>query len=153
MKSTIELIIESRYEFVELVGAAARNVTELVGFDEETASWVELAVRESVINAIKHGNRLVADRPVEVKFSLNADSITVWVRDRGDGFDSTHVPDPLDPENLLKSNGRGIFYMRTFMDDVQYSTHPQGGTVVRMTKRRPNPEEKGEMTGDGVSHD
>jgi serine/threonine-protein kinase RsbW len=149
MKGTIELTIESRYEFLELVGAATKHVTEMVGFDEDAASWIELSVRESVINAIKHGNRLVTEVPVEIRFTLDADRLTVYVRDRGHGFDPTQLPDPLDPENLLNPNGRGIFYMRTFMDEVDYSSHPHGGTVVRMIKRRLDPAQKGETTSDG----
>jgi serine/threonine-protein kinase RsbW len=149
MKGTIELTIESRYEFLELVGAATKHVTEMVGFNEDSASWIELSVRESVINAIKHGNKLSAEIPVEIRFTLDADKLTVYVRDRGTGFDPTQLPDPLDPENLLNPNGRGIFYMRTFMDEVDYSSHPQGGTVVRMIKRCSDPQHKGEMTSDG----
>lgn len=140
MKGTIELTIESRYEFVELVGAATKSLTDMVGFDEDTANWVELSVRESVINAIKHGNGLSPDKNVEVKFVLESEALIVYVRDRGEGFDPTQLPDPLDPDNLLNPNGRGIFYMKTFMDEVDYSSHPQGGTVVRMIKRRPSPQ-------------
>jgi serine/threonine-protein kinase RsbW len=153
MKNTVELTIESRYEFIEVVGSVTKCVTDLVGFDEDSANWVELSIRESVINAIKHGNSLVAEKPVEIRFTLETEALTVYVRDRGEGFDPTQVPDPLDPENLLNPNGRGIFYMRTFMDEVEYSHHPQGGTVVRMIKRRSEPKEKGENTGDGQSHD
>lgn len=153
MKGTIELTIDSRYEFVELVGAAAKNVTDMVGFDEDTSNWIELSIREAVINAIKHGNRLAPDTPVDVKFGLDNGELTVHVRDRGEGFDPTQLPDPLDPENLLNPNGRGIFYMRTFMDEVDYSNHPQGGTVVRMIKRRSDLQDKGENTNDGPRND
>jgi len=152
MKGTIELTIESRYEFVEVVGAAAKSVTEMVDFDDDTSNWIELAVRESVINAIKHGNLLDIEKAVEIKFAFDQAALTVYVRDRGAGFDPTDLPDPLDPENLLNPNGRGIFYMRTFMDEVDYSTHPQGGTVVRMIKRRSDAQDKGETASDG-SHD
>lgn len=153
MKGTIELTIESRYEFIELVAAVTKSATELAEFEEDTANWVELSVRESVINAIKHGNRLSVDKPVDIKFTLEGASMTVHVRDRGEGFDPTELPDPLDPENLLNPNGRGIFYMRTFMDEVEYSNHPQGGTVVRMIKRSPTGQDKGEQTSDGPRND
>jgi serine/threonine-protein kinase RsbW len=140
MKGTIELTIESRFEFVEFAGAATKSLTELLEFDEETANWIELSVREAVVNAMKHGNRLSAEKSVDIKFALEHEIFTVYVRDRGEGFDPTQLPDPLDPDNLLNPNGRGIFYMRTFMDEVEYSNHPQGGTVVRMIKRRTGPE-------------
>jgi serine/threonine-protein kinase RsbW len=153
MKDTIELTIESKYEFIELVGSVTKNVTEMVGFDDEASNWIELAIRESVINAIKHGNRLEADKPVDIKFTLGGSTLTVYVRDRGPGFDPLLIPDPLDPENLLNPNGRGIFYMRTFMDEVDFSHHPEGGTVVRMVKRRSESENKGDTGDDGSSND
>ena len=153
MKDTIELTIESKYEFVELVGSVTKNVTEMVGFDDEASNWIELAIRESVINAIKHGNRLEADKPVDIKFTLGGSTLTVYVRDRGPGFDPLLIPDPLDPENLLNPNGRGIFYMRTFMDEVDFSHHPEGGTVARMVKRRSESENKGDTGDDGSSND
>ena len=153
MKDTIELTIESKYEFVELVGSVTKNVTEMVGFDEDAANWIELAIRESVINAIKHGNQLAVEKPVDIKFTIAQASLTVYVRDRGEGFDPLLIPDPLDPENLLNPNGRGIFYMKTFMDEVDFSHHPEGGTVVRMLKRRSDPDTKGDTESDGSSND
>ncbi|HNJ40965.1 MAG TPA: ATP-binding protein, partial [Acidobacteriota bacterium] len=112
---------------------------------------VGLAVRESVINAIKHGNQLDSQKPVDVRFAIFEQHIDVSIRDRGRGFDASHLPDPLDPSNLLNPNGRGIFYMRTFMDEVNFSTHPQGGTVVRMIKRKP--ETPQDADSDGLSAD
>jgi serine/threonine-protein kinase RsbW len=153
MKGTIELTIESRFELVEFVGAATKSLAELVDFDEDTANWVELSVREAVVNAIKHGNQLSAEKPVDIKFTLDPGTFTVYVRDLGEGFDPTQLPDPLDPENLLNPSGRGIFYMRTFMDEVEYSNHPHGGTVVRMIKRRTGPQDKGENATNGSHND
>ncbi len=153
MKETIELTIESKYEFVELVGSVTKNVTDMLGFDEESANWIELAIRECVINAIKHGNRVENEKHVDIKFTLDSSTLTVYVRDRGVGFDPLLIPDPLDPENLLNPNGRGIFYMKTFMDEVDFSHHPEGGTVVRMVKRRSDPETKGDTGSDGPSND
>ena len=153
MKDTIELTIESKYELIELVGSVTKHVTEMSGFDEDAANWIELAIRESVINAIKHGNLLAAEKPVDVKFTIDPSSLTVYVRDRGEGFNPLIVPDPLDPENLLNPSGRGIFYMKTFMDEVDFSHHPEGGTVVRMLKRRSDPDTKGDTESDGSSND
>ncbi len=152
MKDTIELTIESKYEFVELVGSVTKNVTEMLEFDDEASNWIDLAIRESVINAIKHGNRMEAEKPVDIRFTLDRSTLTVYVRDRGVGFDPLIIPDPLDPENLLNPSGRGIFYMKTLMDEVDFSHHPEGGTVVRMVKRRSEPEIKGETGSDGPSN-
>lgn len=134
--STIALRINSSFKFTELVASVTDNITQIVGFGEEEAHWISLSVRESVINAIKHGNKLDSNKAVDVTFLISEESITISVRDYGEGFDPLHIPDPLDPTNLLNPSGRGIFYMRTFMDEVDFSSHPQGGTIVKMLKKR-----------------
>lgn len=136
-ENTIELRITSSFGYIELVSSVTNSILSLINFDEETAQWVELSVRESVINAIKHGNKEDTSKKVDVKFEIGRDAMIVHVADQGVGFDPSQLPDPLDPRNLLNPSGRGIFYMKTFMDEVQYSVHPGGGTVVTMVKKKP----------------
>ncbi|HWP44410.1 MAG TPA: ATP-binding protein [Blastocatellia bacterium] len=136
ISETIELSIDSKLEFVEMIASVTKSVTAKMEFDEDDASWIELAVHEAVINAITHGNKSAEDKQVDVRFVIEQDSLTVHVRDRGEGFDPSTLPNPLDPDNLLNPSGRGIFYMRTFMDEVEYSTHHEGGSIVRLTKYR-----------------
>jgi serine/threonine-protein kinase RsbW len=136
MSEPIKVSINSNYDSVEQVASVSRNVCLKAGFDDETCGWVELAVREAVINAIKHGNRQADDKQVDVQFVVAQETLTVYVRDQGPGFDLARLPDPLDPQNLLNPEGRGIFFMRTFMDTVDYFSHPDGGCVVRMQKLR-----------------
>jgi serine/threonine-protein kinase RsbW len=100
--------------------------------------WVGVAVRESVINAIKHGNQHDASKMVYVDFQSTVEpdgELVISVCDEGEGFEPEEVADPLAPENMLKSSGRGIFLMRSFMDDVALRKRPEGGMEVRMTKR------------------
>lgn len=134
---TVRLDIASRYEMLEMVQTVLQHVAAIMGFDEEATHYLGVAVRESVVNAIKHGNRLDEAKRVSVDFDLHPEALEVQVRDEGAGFDPGAVPDPVAPENLLKSDGRGIFFMRSFMDDVAYTFPRKGGTVVRMTKRVP----------------
>lgn len=105
------------------------------GFGEEFISSIDLAVRESVANAIEHGNNLEESKLVEITLEITAAGFEIQVRDFGAGFDPQSVPDPTKPENLLKSSGRGILFMRAFMDIVEWSRHSKGGTIVRMVKR------------------
>ena len=95
-----------------------------------------MAVREAVTNAVLHGNRRDESKPVEVGFSDSPAALVITVRDRGTGFDPASVPDPTAEQNLLKSSGRGILFMRNFMDEVAWEHHPDGGTLVRMTKKK-----------------
>jgi serine/threonine-protein kinase RsbW len=61
--------------------------------------------------------------------------LLICVRDQGEGFDPESLADPLDPENLLKSGGRGVFLIRNFMDEVHLQRVPEGGMEIRMLKR------------------
>jgi serine/threonine-protein kinase RsbW len=92
-------------------------------------------VREAVANAIKHGNRLDPAKRVEVEVAIDGGFVEIRVSDEGQGFDPAAVRDPLAPENLFRTNGRGIFYMRRFMDEVSYDAAASGGTSVRMRRR------------------
>jgi serine/threonine-protein kinase RsbW len=134
---TVRLDIASRFEMLEMVQTVLQHLSGLVGFDDEVSHYVSVAVRESVVNAIKHGNAMDESKRVWVEFLLEPRALEVQVRDEGTGFDPASVPDPVAPENLLKAYGRGIFFMRSFMDEVSYSFPRTGGTVVRMVKRVP----------------
>jgi serine/threonine-protein kinase RsbW len=132
---TVKLEIASRFEMLDVVQTVLLHVCTIVGFDGEASHHLNVAVRESVVNAIKHGNKQDEAKRVDIQFTLRDGSLEVQVRDQGKGFRPDAVPDPLSPENLLKAFGRGIFFMRQFMDEVTYSFPPQGGTVVRMLKK------------------
>jgi serine/threonine-protein kinase RsbW len=131
-----ELVLPSRIEAIQRAASASAEFVNRLGLGEDAAYGVEMAVREAVTNAVLHGNRQDEAKPVEVRFESSPSAIEITVRDRGEGFDSGSVPDPTNPENLLKTNGRGLLFMRTFMDEVEWSRHPEGGTVVRMMKKR-----------------
>jgi serine/threonine-protein kinase RsbW len=135
----VRLQIPSLFDMVDLVQVLSDRMGQLAAFDEDAIHWVGVAVRESVINAIKHGNREHPDKTVFIDFEFTpADGPTelvINVRDQGEGFELEEVADPLAPENLLKSSGRGIFFMRSFMDDVKMQRAPQGGMEVRMVKK------------------
>jgi serine/threonine-protein kinase RsbW len=141
----IVLWLSSRYENIELAQAALAHVCRQRGIDSEMEHWIGMALREGVANAVKHGNRLDPGKRVLVKLDGAADELTIVIGDEGTGFDPERISDPLAPENQMKTSGRGIFYIRTFMDDVAFSRGEGGGTVLTMRKdlrKRGNP--KGE---------
>jgi serine/threonine-protein kinase RsbW len=135
-EETVELTLPSRIASIDEAAAAVADAARRLGFSDEALFGVELSVREAVTNAVLHGNRQDESVPVEVGVSGAGPAMVITVRDRGEGFDPTRVADPTSEENLLKANGRGILFMRTFMDDVRWERHPEGGTVVRMTKKK-----------------
>src|SRR5688500_6316061 len=140
---TVRIDIASRFEMLQMVQTVLSHVTGLLRLDDDAAHYVSVAIRESVVNAIKHGNRGDAGKRVAIEFLLHPGALEVTVQDEGTGFDPATVPSPLAEENLLKADGRGIFFMRSFMDEVSYAFPSRGGTVVRMLKKLPVAEGKG----------
>ena len=135
----VKLQIPSLFDMVDLVQVLSDRMGQMAAFDEDAIHWIGVAVRESVINAIKHGNREDRGKLVVIEFAFTPveapTELVVKVTDQGEGFEPDAVADPLAPENMLKSSGRGIFFMRSFMDDVQLSRAPGGGMEVCMVKK------------------
>jgi serine/threonine-protein kinase RsbW len=131
-----EIKLPSRIESVDRVAIEADEFAKSCGFGDEFVSAIDLAIRESVANAVKHGNKFDETKDVEVTFADSSDEFVITVRDHGSGFDVDEIPDPTNPENLLKANGRGILFMNAFMDEVSWSNHDEGGMVVKMVKKR-----------------
>ena len=139
--SVVEVIFENDLKNVEAAEGIVQRVCTSLGFDEEDQHKIGMAVHESMINAIWHGNKNDPSKHVWLQFQVSHDRLEVHVRDEGTGFDPGSVPHPLEPDNLLKISGRGIFLIRSFMDDLQVRSVPSGGTEVTLVKRRnPNKE-------------
>lgn len=119
----------------EAVVRAVRFAREM-GFGEDALFGIDMAVREAVANAVKHGNRLDASKKVNISLSETGGGLEITVRDHGEGFRVEDVPDPTNPENLLKADGRGILFMQNFVDTVEWHNHPEGGMLVKMVKNQ-----------------
>lgn len=132
--STFELTVPSRMDALESVRQLVERASQAFELNEELAHWIELAINESMINAIQHGNCLDPSKKVFLRLSSNGKTLEVIVEDEGEGFDLTNIPDPTDVENLLKPGGRGILIIRTFMDEVQVTDLESGGSRLRMLK-------------------
>ncbi len=128
----IKLEIPSSMDFVYLLDAVITEILQQMGFDRDATDQVNLAVIEAGTNAIKHGNREEPRKRAYFDFMMYPEELVVIVRDEGEGFDAQTTEDPLKPENLLNSSGRGLFLMEACMDNVDFS---QNGTVVAMTKK------------------
>jgi serine/threonine-protein kinase RsbW len=136
-RQVVRLEFTSAVEMLDFVQVVSDHFGRTVGFDDDAVHWVGVAIRESVINAIKHGNRNDTSKHVFVEFLRapgDEPGICILVRDQGEGFDPEAVADPLEPNNLLKASGRGIFLIRNFMDEVLLRRAPEGGMEVRMVK-------------------
>jgi serine/threonine-protein kinase RsbW len=132
---TTDLKFPSRIEAVAEAAAAVSDFMSNLGISEDVAFGVDMAVREAITNAVVHGNKLDAAKVVELRLRNTPEAFEITVHDQGTGFNPNDVPDPTKEENILKSSGRGIFFMRNFMDEVDWSVGPTGGTKVHMVKK------------------
>jgi serine/threonine-protein kinase RsbW len=132
----LELKLPSRIESVDEAATKACEFATSLGASDEMLFAIDLAIRESVANAVKHGNKLDEGKNVEIRLADVREGFEIVVRDHGRGFNLEEIPDPTDPENLLKSNGRGILLMRSFMDTIDWSNGTDGGLIVKMMKKR-----------------
>jgi len=133
---TTELSLPSRIDTVATAAAAVAEFVSRSGVSEDAAFGIDMAVREAVTNAVVHGNSEDEQKLVDITLKSLPDAVEISVHDQGPGFNPNEVPDPTADENLLKTSGRGIFFMRSFMDEVHWLLRPEGGTTVRMVKRR-----------------
>ena len=134
---SFELTIPSRLEALDAVQHLVEQAARAFNLTEEIAYWIELSVSESMINAIRHGNKSDPNKAASLKISSDGEAIEVIVEDEGKGFNLEDLADPTDAQNLLKPSGRGILIIRSFMDEVNLSTREGGGTRLQMIKRLP----------------
>ena len=132
----VSYTLDSTLETVDNAEQTASRIAAEAGFDDDEVMRIGMAVREAAVNAVLHGNAYDPGKKVTLDFEKTGDDLVITIRDQGKGLDLNNIPDPLAPENLLKTSGRGIFLIRSFMDDVQI--HPSHtGTEIKLIKHVP----------------
>ncbi|HEX9253872.1 MAG TPA: ATP-binding protein [Ignavibacteriaceae bacterium] len=101
-----------------------------LGLDQEKLNGLLLAITEATTNAIIHGNKNNQLKMVCIYVYVEGKTLTIKIKDEGKGFDPSIVPDPTDPENLLKDSGRGLYLMRVYMDGLTYNQTPEGTEAI-----------------------
>jgi serine/threonine-protein kinase RsbW len=125
----------STLESVDIVEADILRAAVDVGFGEDEQHGIGMAVRECMVNAVVHGNRYNKNKHVHVSVRKSGGDFEVRIRDEGEGFDHSQVPDPLDDANILRHSGRGLFLMGAFMDQVKVENASPCGTEVTLSKK------------------
>jgi serine/threonine-protein kinase RsbW len=116
----------------EVEGAADQLATE-AGLDEDQRFHIGMAVREAAINAVLHGNEYDPSRQIDVSMENTGKDLVIVIADQGQGFNPDDLPDPLAEENIMRGTGRGIFLIRSLMDEVHFrQLHP--GTEMTLIK-------------------
>jgi serine/threonine-protein kinase RsbW len=145
----IEVALETLFESVDRAEEISLRAAQSCGFGEDDCQKICLAVREGVVNAIRYGNQQQRDKKIVLTCALCGDKFVVHILDQGCGFDLADVPDPLAEENLLKTSGRGIFLMRTFMDEFAVFRPSGGGAELVMAKHLRTSSKKASGTQNG----
>jgi serine/threonine-protein kinase RsbW len=133
----LEVILDTHVESVNLAEEMCLRVAEAVGFSEDECYRIGMSVREGVINAFHYGNQEKPNKKIHLALDLTQEKMIIHVMDEGKGFKLSDVPDPLAEENLLSTSGRGIFLMRTFMDEFDVVAGRTGGAEIIMSKKIP----------------
>ena len=133
-KTTLDIMMNSDTRFLQMIELASTTILQILNIDDDSKFKITMAIREAVINAIIHGNKNDSQKKVKVHYSLDSKRLKVRVTDQGKGFDFFKLPDPTANNNLLKPFGRGIFFIRSFMDDVKFHIQPGKGLTLIMTK-------------------
>jgi serine/threonine-protein kinase RsbW len=131
---TVDQFLDSSLDSVDSAEQLVLDLARKAGFQEEDLHKIGMAVRESMVNAVVHGNQYSAHKKVRVSVSKGQDRLTVTISDQGKGFELEALPDPLSEDNLLRNSGRGIFLIRAFMDELHVRRLSPAGTEVTLTK-------------------
>jgi len=133
-KYVLNIKISSDIKLLPLIEAVNDTFIELINPSENSKFQLSMAIREAVINAIVHGNKRKSNKTVNINYLIKDKMLKVAVSDEGEGFDYKKLPNPTLPENILKPYGRGIFFIKSFMDRVSFSFKPKVGLTITMIK-------------------
>lgn len=125
-----KITIHSDISNISLVEKLIDELSQQYSFHSDVYGKLLLAVVESVNNAIVHGNKMVSEKKVTISYEVESNRISFTIRDEGEGFDHTLLPDPTTPENIERTHGRGVFLMKHLADELAFSDK---GNEVKLT--------------------
>lgn len=120
MNYSPSLEFPSNYKSLDHLESFVSKAADAGGLNQDQADALMLAASEAMTNAIKHGNKLDENKKVTLSYKVENNQFFFIVEDEGDGFSAEELPDPLNPENLLKDSGRGVFLMKSCCDNVMF---------------------------------
>src|SRR6267142_2210543 len=139
MANRVAYTLDSTLDSVNKVEQTAEQLAVKAGFSEDDLHKITMSVREAAVNAVLHGNAYDPEKKITVAYETSPDTLAITITDEGKGLNAESLPDPLAEENLLKTSGRGIFLIRSFMDEVHIrDLHP--GTEITLVKHVSAPE-------------
>jgi serine/threonine-protein kinase RsbW len=131
VREKIEFELPSAIGLMHVVLDYLMKRTEKVGVCDVEGSNLFVALDEAFVNAVKHGNHFDPNKLVRVTADVSTKEVSFAVEDEGDGFNVAEIPDPLDPQNLFKTSGRGVLLIHNIMDEVKYNERGNRLTMVK----------------------
>jgi len=128
--NSISIEIPSLSENIRIIESFIDNAKEKFNLNDDIYGNIMISVTESVNNAIIHGNKKDKEKNVQISLSLSEGIIKFKIRDEGEGFDYSSLPDPTAPENIEKVGGRGIFLMKHLADEIDFEDN---GRIVELS--------------------
>ena len=125
-----QLKVESKTASLRIVENAIDEMTGAIGINQDNYGKILVATLEAVNNAIKHGNKEIPEKLVDVVIEYIDNELRISVTDQGDGFDPTRIPDPTLPANIEELSGRGVFLMTKLSDAITFN---EKGNSVTMS--------------------
>jgi len=138
----VQLRIPSQLRFLGVVDAVVQSFAADFAWEPDDVNNLSTAAIEAASNAMEHGNRFAHEKSVSLHIRGDKHAVEIEIEDQGKGFDPRPYERDLTPEDLLKMRGRGIFIMRSFMDEVSFAYVPEHGMRVRLRKRGSHAMEK-----------
>jgi len=132
----VTLTCNTDLRFIDLIQVVGSELLKHLNFSHEDGERIWLAIQEGIGNAMRHGNKLDKRKAIQVTFTPLAQRLEIRIQDTGRGVDLDRLPDPNRSENLLKPNGRGVYFMKQVMDSVAMETSLEGSTLLLVKHRR-----------------
>lgn len=131
---TYQLEIFSDPNLLPEVEEFLENISKEINLEKSRINNLLLSVNEAISNAMLHGNESDINKKVKITVNINQTKLSISIKDEGKGFDPEKIPDPTSPENIFKESGRGLYIMRTCIDDMHYIFHPDGTELILVTR-------------------
>src|SRR5690606_26202435 len=131
LKESIEFELPSAISLMHIVLEYLLKRVEKLGAINPEQSNLFVALDEAFVNAVKHGNKFDAEKLIRITAQVSKNEAQFTVEDEGEGFDISSIPNPLDPENLFKTSGRGVLFIYNIMDEVKYNERGNRLTMVK----------------------
>ena len=133
-KKNNQITIPSSLDYLPKVDEYVEGKLRKLGVDKDRLADIAVSVTEAVTNAVLHGNQNDLKKKVQIELKADSSRVEITVEDEGNGFNPESIQSPVEEGNLLKEAGRGIFILKSLMDEVDFIISPRKGTIVKMTK-------------------